>query len=192
MRLTVNCMWICGKRRALTNLIPLSQSIACDLRVNRTWFSELRLSSRLLRDMSRVLWSARWMDSEGTLKYAPRRTGASQSADQRPYHVFLLWASDPPHHLFLAQIGSISGFTSAPAIADVLTWPRYHDRGSHFSGQDCVSGHLLVNCQVKHLLDLDFIDFIQTRVRRTTKTRKETPEIFCGPQTPHRGKERKV
>jgi hypothetical protein len=54
-----------------------------------------------------------------------------------------------------------------------LTWPRNHDRGSRFSGQDCVSGHLLVIYQVKRLLDLDFIH--QTRVSRTTKTRKELP-----------------
>ena len=99
--------------------------------------------------------------------------GGSESTDQRPYHIFLLWASDPPTLIFLAQIGSICGFTSAPAIADVLTWPRNHDRASRFSGQDCVSGHLLVIYQVKRLLDLDFIH--QTRVRRTTKTRKELP-----------------
>ena len=42
MRLTVNRMRICGKRRALTNRTPLSESIACDLRVNHTWFSELK------------------------------------------------------------------------------------------------------------------------------------------------------
>ena len=37
----------------------------------------------------------------------------SQSTDQRPYHAFLLWASNLPTPLFLAQIGSICGFTSA-------------------------------------------------------------------------------
>ena len=31
------------------------------------------------------------------------RTGVSESTDQRPYHVFLLWASDPPTPLFLDQ-----------------------------------------------------------------------------------------
>ena len=45
MQLTVNRMWICGKRRALTNRTPLSESITCDLRVNHTWFSELNYGS---------------------------------------------------------------------------------------------------------------------------------------------------
>jgi hypothetical protein len=34
---------------------------------------------------------------------------------------FFCGPQTPPHPLFLAQIGSICGFTSAPAIADVLT-----------------------------------------------------------------------
>ena len=44
MRLTVNRMWICGKRRAWP---MLSESIACDLRVNCTWFCELNYRSQL-------------------------------------------------------------------------------------------------------------------------------------------------
>ena len=37
-------MWIWGERRALTNRTPLSESIVCNLRVNRTWFSELTVN----------------------------------------------------------------------------------------------------------------------------------------------------
>ena len=67
-------------------------------------------------------------------------------------------------------------------LADVLTWPQNHDRGSRFVGQDSVSGHLLVIYQVKHLLDLDFIR--RTLTGSDHKTRKQCLEIVCGLRPP--------
>ena len=48
-----------------------------------------------------------------------RKPRGSQSTDQRTHHVFLLWASDLPPY-FKTNVGSIYGFASAPAVADVL------------------------------------------------------------------------